>query len=223
LWGFPGFENADVEITVPLGRQPRVAGIVVHRSGLITDADVGDVEGIPCMRAARTIVDLSGRLTVEALERTVDDALRAGVLTIGGLGREIRRFLHIAPGRSPKALERVLRDRVPGFEPSKSELERRVYRVIVASGLPEPVRQYKVELNGSTYYLDMAYPEARVAIEVDGYLYRRERGPFDTDRARQNALVLAQWTVLRFTSRSSDEDIVRDLTDALFVKKPAPG
>jgi very-short-patch-repair endonuclease len=47
--------------------------------------------------------------------------------------------------------------------------------------------------------LDAAYPERRIAIEVDGYEAHSSPEAFQRDRTRQNRLVALGWTVLRFT------------------------
>lgn len=47
--------------------------------------------------------------------------------------------------------------------------------------------------------LDLAFPRERVVIEVDGWAYHRDVNAFRRDRSRQNALVLAGWTVVRVT------------------------
>jgi very-short-patch-repair endonuclease len=174
------------------------------------------------MSAARTIVDLSSRLSPDRLGRLVDDGLRRGLLTVGGLDHEVRRFWKFAPGRSPKTLEAVLADRIPGYHGTKSDLEQDVFDAIVTGGLPAPVRQHKVVVRGETYYIDMAYPEQLVAIEADGFDFHRGRGVFDADRARQNDLVNLGWLVLRFTSAFTDDRIVADVRRALFGRSTTP-
>ena len=47
--------------------------------------------------------------------------------------------------------------------------------------------------------MDFAYPQRRLAVELDGFESHGQRDAFDRDRARQNQLVLLGWTVLRFT------------------------
>ena len=47
--------------------------------------------------------------------------------------------------------------------------------------------------------LDLAFPAAMVAIEVDGMAYHSDAVRFQRDRTRQNLLVSLGWTVLRFT------------------------
>jgi len=94
-------------------------------------------------------------------------------------------------------------------------LRRGALCALVAAGLPAPLQQYRVRLNGRTFRIDLAYPERRVAIELDGWDCHRTRSAFDADRARADALVVDGWTLLRFTSRSSDAEIVGCVAAAL--------
>ena len=88
-------------------------------------------------------------------------------------------------------------------------------RLLVAHGLPAPVQQHRVRLGGRTLRLDLAYPPARVAIELLGWEFHGSRSAFDGDRARANAVRLAGWTLLEFTSRTPDQAIVESVTLAL--------
>lgn len=47
--------------------------------------------------------------------------------------------------------------------------------------------------------IDFAKVNLKIAIEVDGRSFHSDRRAFEHDRARQNKLTLAGWTVLRFT------------------------
>jgi very-short-patch-repair endonuclease len=47
--------------------------------------------------------------------------------------------------------------------------------------------------------LDFAYPDQKIMIELDGRIDHSKKRIFEDDRKRQNDLVLAGWTVLRFT------------------------
>ncbi len=49
------------------------------------------------------------------------------------------------------------------------------------------------------YAIDVAFPGARVAVEIDGWAWHVDQDRFVGDRRKQNALVRAGWTVLRFT------------------------
>jgi very-short-patch-repair endonuclease len=70
-------------------------------------------------------------------------------------------------------------------------------RVVLNRRLSLPERQHWVP--GTRYRLDYAWPAAHLAVEVDGYEDHSRLEVFGYDRRRQNVLVLAGWTVLRFT------------------------
>ncbi|HMC09505.1 MAG TPA: DUF559 domain-containing protein, partial [Actinomycetota bacterium] len=46
--------------------------------------------------------------------------------------------------------------------------------------------------------LDCAYPQVRLAVEGDGWQSHSGRAQWEDDLGRQNILVAAGWTVLRF-------------------------
>jgi very-short-patch-repair endonuclease len=84
-------------------------------------------------------------------------------------------------------------------------------------GLPRPVLQHEVVVGGRTYRLDLAYPEPMVDIELDGSIHREDE-VWQKDLPRQNALMLAGWTVLRYTWRRYQCDwpgILREIRAAL--------
>ena len=49
--------------------------------------------------------------------------------------------------------------------------------------------------------VDFHWPRARLVVEVDGHEHHGTRVAFERDRARDQRLVAAGWTVLRFTHR----------------------
>ena len=66
--------------------------------------------------------------------------------------------------------------------------------------------------------VDLLFAEARVAVEVDGWSGHNGRDAFERDRRRQNALVNAGYTVLRFTWRdltTREEQVVQQIRTAL--------
>jgi len=216
LWGFDRSRGDDIEITTPRESRLRIEGVRAHRSRTLEQGDLTIVKRIPALTIARTVADLSGRLDIDELGRIVDEGLRRRITSLRAIDRVVRRLHHIAPGRSPSKLSRVLALRVPGYEPGDSNLESRVFEALVAAGLPAPVRQQKVVVGSRTYYVDLSYPELLIAIEVDGFEFHRGRTSFDGDRRRQNDLVRGGWIVLRFTSRSSVDEIVTNVADVLL-------
>ncbi len=74
-------------------------------------------------------------------------------------------------------------------------------------GLATPVFEYEVRDDDGTFVaqIDLAYPEHRVAIELDSIAWHLNRASFQRDRDRVNRLSVRGWTVLSFTW----EDYVR--------------
>jgi hypothetical protein len=216
LWGLPLPDIDLIEVTAPLERRARLPGVRAHRSGVFTVADCTTVVRIPTTSPARALFDISSRFDERRIGKALDDGLRRGVITLSQMHRLAVRLPGIAPGRSPKRIQRLLEARIPGYDPGGSDLEPRVRRVLEAAELPLPIAQHSVTLRGKRFVLDFAYPDRLVVIEMDGFDFHGTRTVFDSDRSRQNLLVLAGWTMLRFTSNTSDAEIVESVRHALF-------
>ena len=68
---------------------------------------------------------------------------------------------------------------------------------LVLGGLPAPAVQHPVVIRGRRYYLDLAYPHRRIAIEYDGADHRTQQRA-RRDLEREAALSSAGWRMLRF-------------------------
>jgi very-short-patch-repair endonuclease len=222
LWRLPIGVGDSIEVSIPIERRVRIRGVTAHRSGVWHELDISHVSGVPTTTPARRLCDISSTLGVDALGRALDEGLRRGIVSLSAMHAVARRFAWISPGRSPKAMTAVLTTRIPGYDPGDSDLETDVWDALVQAGLPRPERLHRVRLDGRVLTVDLAYPAQHVAIEVDGFSAHGTRTAFDIDRIRQNALVLAGWTVLRFTSRSTLDEIVATVRTALFGNETTP-
>jgi very-short-patch-repair endonuclease len=66
--------------------------------------------------------------------------------------------------------------------------------------------------------IDLAFPERKVAVEVDGWAWHVDADRFRADRRKQNALVRAGWDPLRFTWHDLDghpATVLPEVSDAL--------
>jgi Transcriptional regulator, AbiEi antitoxin/Protein of unknown function (DUF559) len=59
------------------------------------------------------------------------------------------------------------------------------------------------------FEVDFHWPEQRLVVETDGHEHHGTRVAFERDRARDQALTAADWTVVRFTYRQVLEEPVR--------------
>lgn len=57
----------------------------------------------------------------------------------------------------------------------------------------------QVIITGRRVVIDVAFPDVRLAIEVDGWAHHVDRARFVGDRVRKRALVAEGWTVIEVT------------------------
>jgi very-short-patch-repair endonuclease/predicted transcriptional regulator of viral defense system len=180
-----------LEITVPRGTRPR-DGILIHRSRLIHDEDRSTVRGVPVTSVARTLVDLADVLSEERLAKAVHEAEVGRVFDL----RAIERTLDRLPGRTGRhRLHRVLAAHRSEPHFLRSEAERRFKRLCENHSLPRP--QFNVNLAG--HELDAYWPDADLAVEIDGARTHHTRRAFYEDRARDRRLAVEGIRVVRIT------------------------
>ncbi len=106
----------------------------------------------------------------------------------------------------------LLAQRLPGYDPGDSDLETRALRVLVSGGLPVPRQQLAVRAGGRRFKLDLAYPDVRVGIELDGWDTHHTFSAFHHDRERDALLASAGWMIAHFSARTADHKMVAAVT-----------
>ncbi|MBA2426412.1 MAG: hypothetical protein H0V60_04920 [Actinobacteria bacterium] len=201
LHQLPGFNKDVVEIATPRRLRSVPAGIILHRA-TVPDADQVAIKRIPVTGINRTLIDLAGVAAREALELALDSALYRRTTTVSRLRRRMDEIgCRGRPGTA--MLRELLNARPPDVAIAESPLETRIIALLADNGLPSPVVQFDVYDHGAFLgRVDLAYPGAKVAIEVDGYAYHHGRAVWQHDRDRRNALTGAGWDILHATSES---------------------
>ncbi|MBI2168625.1 MAG: DUF559 domain-containing protein [Actinobacteria bacterium] len=196
LWGLTDITAPPIEIAVPRPRSPQWVSAKVFRSTDLIAAHRMELNRIPVTNVPRTLVDLGAVAPDWMVESAVDRAVTRKLVTI----RELRATLDNVARQGRRGvgpLRRVLENVHEGPE---SVLEMKLVRLILRSTLPRPQLQFWVEVDGSLRFrLDIAYPEAMLAIEADGREVHSRRDVFSADRERQAALEDLGWRFLRFT------------------------
>ena len=77
--------------------------------------------------------------------------------------------------------------------------ERELAAALRSAGLTAIQAGVQVVVGRRRCWLDFAVVELKLAVEVDGVVAHTSPAVFRSDRSRQNALVRAGWTVLRYT------------------------
>ena len=179
-------------VTIPPERHVRIPSVRTIRE-FVPLEDIVVVDDMQVTTVARAIVDTLRVVADHIGQPILDRALLRGWITLDELAS---RTQALAGRRGVGHLRKHL-TRVGGG--ARSEGERRLHKII--ADIPGWVADFKVfDLDGSVIaVIDVAFPAARIAIEVDGLAFHVDPERFQRDRTRQNRLVNQGWTVLRFT------------------------
>jgi very-short-patch-repair endonuclease len=171
--------------------------IRVHRTLLVLSA-VTTRYGLDVTTRTETLLDCLGWVHVGPARTLLDRAFQQS-----WLGRpDIERRLDEQAGRwGNRQLARLLCDSRLGAE---AESERRLQRLLDDAGIGGWKGNHPVVIAGRRFRLDVAFPEHRLDVEVDGWAFHRSKEARDHDIERDNLLTQAGWRVLRF----SWEDVV---------------
>ncbi len=187
LWGIRLARGAGVEVTVPAARNPRRPGITVHRRAAF---ETTEHRGIPVTTPVCTLVDLSARLPRNEIEALVNEATLRKLTNPEALAEQIA-------GLSPRpglVKLRTTLDRLT-ITLTRSELERRFFRIVRAAGLPLP--ESNTHVNG--FEVDFLWREQKVVVEADSLTFHRTPAQQTRDRRRDQAHAVAGLLPLRFT------------------------
>lgn len=193
-WSWPADLAVPPCVAVPVGHHLRLSGVVVLRR----QVPAGHVRGLPdgtrLTVPARTLVDCLRLAPESRREQLLDTALLRRWVSLDAL-RAVVDDLRGRPGAA------VLADLLAGVESgARSRAERLAQQVLVRTGLQGWAWNHPVALpDGAVAVVDAALPHLRIAVEIDGRAFHSDATAFQHDRTRQNALVAAGWTVLRFT------------------------
>jgi len=221
LWGLEGFGPPwTIEITVPPTQRPRIEKVRVHRRKGVSRA-VRD--GIPVTPIPETILDLCGSSPNDGIPlRALDDVRRRKLVSSSELQRCLTE--HSGRGHGGSALYRELLERRLGRTPPGTMFAAEVSDLLVAAGLPEPVAEFWVTLDGRRYRIDLAYPALKIAIECIGKIGHLNEKAFEEDPVRSNDFALDGWLQLQVTYRRKEEkpeSVVAEVAAALAVRGAA--
>jgi hypothetical protein len=192
VWGMPVPASERAHVVAPRGRA--AAGICTHAVPLAP----GDVhlvgDGLPLTSPRTTALDCLAWL---ALSDALD--LYAWLTSRQRLRRsDVARAVRARTGRPGTAqLRELLTITSTG---AVSGAEDAFHRLMAAAGIGGWRASVTVEdAAGIIGVVDVLFEAARLVVEIDGERAHSGRAAFRRDRSRQNRLVAAGWTVLRFT------------------------
>src|SRR5262249_19569745 len=138
------------------------------------------------------------------LERTLDEALRKGHVTLEAMLHCIAR--NGRRGREGVAhLASLLSERRHQNAPD-SELETDVAALLREHGIAAPVKRHRaIEDDHAIAEVDLAWPSEKVAVQVHGSSFHRRPRTWENDQRVENRLQLHGWLVVKVTRRMHEE------------------
>lgn len=216
-------------------RRPGVRVSVVPRSVRLPAEDIATVSGLPVMTPERTVLDCALTLPVRQSVCVIDSAMRA-------LCRP-NKHNRVCEGADPEHLRAHLLQRLEalgtrrGIRRARAAIdlaspwaespgESALRWLIHASGLEEPTLQehWYDATEVKDYDIDLAWPEARVAVEFDGYAKYVSQEDLHQEKRREMRLSAGGWKVLRFDFRdlADTQRVVSRLQSVLPTTAPLP-
>jgi very-short-patch-repair endonuclease len=178
----------EISVTSPNGRC--VPSVRIHRRQGLRPGWYGFYEGIPVTSPVQTLIDLATRHGRPAMERSINEADRLGLVRTD----DLRKALDGHAGERGVARLRAILDRRT-LRYTRSELERAFLPLVRQAGLPLP----RTSVHVTGHEVDFHFPDLKLVVETDGLTYHRTPAEQAKDRERDQDHSAAGLTPLRFT------------------------
>ncbi|MEX2254508.1 MAG: DUF559 domain-containing protein, partial [Acidimicrobiia bacterium] len=196
--GLLSYRERPVEITTTRLRSPERAGVIVHRLADFGSRWVTAVDGVRVTTVARTLVDLGAVARPRTVEAALDKATGRKLVTY----RDVRDAMVAVArkGRRGVGTIRPLIDARIGRVLPAGVLEARMASLLRNFGLPRAEPEYTVAdaHGGFVAVVDFAYPDRRLAIEVDGYEFHSTPKAVRHGNVRDRLLAAEEWLAIHF-------------------------
>ena len=171
----------------------------MHRTTQLGRHEIRRRSAIPVTDPERTLIDLGGVASCEAVEAALDHLLATRLTTLVRIRDRLEELT--GPGwRGTKILGALVDERSPGDGYGESLLETKLYRVLRSAGLPLPQRQVTI-IDGDRFIgrVDMAYPDRRLILEAQSFKHHSSRQAWTADLIKRRDLHVLGWRVIEVT------------------------
>ncbi|MEY2473339.1 MAG: hypothetical protein QOK28_2668 [Actinomycetota bacterium] len=214
--GVDGATEGIIEIVVSHGHAgPKPKGVTVHRTRHVSKKRMYD--GLPGTSPERLLIDYAAHVSTDLAERAVESVLSKGLTAERRIWRELATLPENVPG--VRRLARIMELRPTG-KAARSTLEIDTLNLIRKSDLPIPARNHDVWIDDEHFELDLAFPEAMKAVEVDSKRWHSTATQKAKDRHKQERCEAAGWSFVRVTSvdvYGRPEWVVEQIRDLLLT------
>jgi very-short-patch-repair endonuclease len=223
IWGYRKLPNElFIHALIPHAHSPEMEGVVIHRSRRIDAVDVVTRrDGTRVTSPPRTMFDVADMLGPPTATSVLEQALSEGRFTFGTIVDTVARLGHASrPGT--RTMRTVLATRPAWRSAVQSDLEARVLAEIVRQRLPAPQTQHPMILDGRTAIrIDFAWPDERVALEVDHPFWHDGTERSTADKQRDRKLNVLGWRTPRLTSFDVDHGLRAAIEDVAAILRVA--
>jgi len=195
-----------IDVTVPVEAGRKIDGVRCRRCRYPEPEEVEVCYGVTVTTVARTLVDLAGILHLPALRQVVGraairrklDLQAVDIATYNAKGRRGLKELEVAlvPYRANDG-------KVPDV---RSDLETLLLPHLLEMGLPRPVNNAPLQIEGERFLVDFFWEQEQVIVETDGRETHETAAAFQSDRRRDQFLAAAGYRVLRITWRQLQDE-----------------
>lgn len=191
-----------IELVWPNRHAPKGVVTVVTRDYALADDEVIRLGGLQVTSATRTAFDLARRGTVGQAVARLDALARATRFERGAVTDLGRSHPH---ARGLRRLDRVL-DLVDAGAASPQETRLRMW--LIEAGYPRPVTQIPIlgPDGYPMYYLDMGWPDVKIAVEYDGEGHQKT---WREDIIRSEYVTNLGWIHIRVASGNTRPGVLR--------------
>jgi very-short-patch-repair endonuclease len=206
-----------VVLTNAHGWHHRLPGIVVHQLNDMLPEHRTSIDGLPVTTPARTVVDLAGIVHPARLLPIVEGSHHARIANYTDVGvcmASVARRGKPGIRQLAKVLDRLTATKAQ----TMSKLERDLFEMLAAAGLPRPRSQFPFP--GRLFTLgcvDAAYVDAKLVIEADGRAWHTRIADVKRDRERDADAARHGWQTLRLlyehitADPEGTVDLIRDV------------
>jgi very-short-patch-repair endonuclease len=201
LWELRATKELKIDVIAPTHRRgDRVIRVHAH---VIEPTETTTRHGIAITKPLRTLVDLAAVVSERELEQAIRQAVYQRLTTTALLAEAV----HERQGhRGVKTLRKALVNLGEAPGRTRSELEQDFLGFLRKHRLPMPELNVKMRIAGRRIEADCLWREQRVIIELDGRDAHDSTPAFESDRARDLALMAAGWKPGRVTGRRMRHD-----------------
>ncbi len=221
LWGYRGFDSVrEIHVVVLKRAAIKTPGLVIDRTEKLRASDVRRrSDGIRLTAPMMTVFTLASFGDHALFEQAVEDGIHLKHFTMKTLAQYWSE--HRARGRDGSgALDALLVTR-PAGGPGESGLEIRMLRALRRAGLPDPRRQLALSFEGGERIrVDLAYPDARIAIECDGSWWHGGDLKSRADKRRDTMVAAHGWLPVRVADGSDLDEAARSIAAAYRIREP---